>query len=98
MRKLLGKRPDLTLAELRQKVGLECSLPAIHYALEKMGLTYKKRHFEPVNKTVRTSRGRAGSGDGAKKDSIPIRRADEAGIIRLRAYLGHPLTGPAGSQ
>lgn len=32
MRQLLGKQPDLTLAELRDAVGLDCTLPAIHYA------------------------------------------------------------------
>lgn len=54
LRGLLGKKPDLTLKELRQAVGLECSLPAIHYALARMGLTYKKRHSGPVNRSVRT--------------------------------------------
>src|SRR5262249_22816621 len=43
MRTLLGQKPDMTLKELRQAVALNCSLPAIHYALQKMGLTYKKR-------------------------------------------------------
>lgn len=42
MRTLLGRKPDLTLKELRQAVGLNCTLPAIHYALQRMGLTYKK--------------------------------------------------------
>lgn len=70
MRVLLGKKPDLTLKELRAAVALECSLPAIHYALEKMGLTYKKRRCEPASKTVRTSRGRAGGGGGANSASI----------------------------
>jgi len=55
LRGLLGKKPDLTLKELRQAVALECSLPAIHYALAKMGLTYKKRHSGPVNRSVGTS-------------------------------------------
>src|SRR6266536_1461685 len=41
-RQLLGRTPDLTLAELRQATALDCTLPAIHYVLEKMGLTYKK--------------------------------------------------------
>lgn len=39
MRALVGKKPDLTLKELRAAVAVECSLPAIHYALAKMGLT-----------------------------------------------------------
>ena len=31
-------------------VALDCSLPAIHYALERMGLTYKKRRCAPASK------------------------------------------------
>jgi len=54
-RTALGKKPDLTLKELRQAVALACSLPALHYALAKMGLTYKKRRSGPVNRTGRIS-------------------------------------------
>ncbi len=59
MRALLGRKPDLTLKELRAALGLGCTLPAIHYALEKMGLTYKKRHSGPASRTARTLRGHA---------------------------------------
>lgn len=52
--KLLKKQPDMTLYELREALGLSCSLPAIHYVLVKMELTYKKRHFEQANKIART--------------------------------------------
>jgi transposase len=69
MRKLLSRKPDLTLEELRQKVGLDCTVVAIHYALEKMGLTYKKRHSGPVNRTGRTSPGHAAAG-GAPKGAL----------------------------
>jgi len=54
MRQLLGKKPDLTLAELREGLHLACTLQAIHYALDRMGLTYKKRHSAPANKIART--------------------------------------------
>lgn len=54
LRKLLDRKPDLTLKELRHAVALECSLPAIHYVLAKMGLTYKTRRSEPANKTEPT--------------------------------------------
>jgi transposase len=64
MRRLLADKPDLTLPELRQATGLRCTLPAIHYALKAMDLTYKKRHSAPANKTGRTSPGRAGAGGG----------------------------------
>jgi transposase len=62
MRTLLGQKPDLTLQELRNALGLECSLQAIHVVLGKMGLTYKKRLSAQRNRTARTSRGRGGAG------------------------------------
>lgn len=42
LRRLLKEQPDLTLPELRQATGLTCTLPAIHYVLKQLGLTYKK--------------------------------------------------------
>ena len=71
LRALLGQKPDMTLRELRQAVALECSLPAIHYALAKLGLTYKKRRSGPASKTARTSRRRAAPGAGTKRAWIP---------------------------
>ena len=72
MRTLLGAKPDLTLSELRAAVGLECSLPAIHYALEAMGLTYKKRHCAPANRIGPTSPKPAANGVGGRRASIPL--------------------------
>lgn len=66
MRALLAKKPDLTLKELRAAVALECSLPAIHYALASLGLTYKKRVSRPASKTGLTSSARAGRGGDAR--------------------------------
>jgi transposase len=54
MKQLLGKQPDMTLRELRAALDLQCTLPAIHYALAGMNLTYKKRRCAPANKTGRT--------------------------------------------
>jgi transposase len=68
MRALLARQPDLTLKELRRAAALNCSLPAVHYALERMGLTYQKRHSMPVSKTVRTLRGRGAGGSDSKPD------------------------------
>ncbi len=53
MKRLLGKQPDMTLPELRAALGLNCTLPAIHYALAGMNLTYKKRHSGPANRPGR---------------------------------------------
>jgi transposase len=43
MAEAVGKRPDITLAELREKFGLDCSVVTVHNALASMGLTYKKK-------------------------------------------------------
>lgn len=69
MRVLLGKKPDLTLKELRRDVGLDCSLQAIHVVLAKMGLTYKKRHSGPPSRTARMSAGSGATGAGGKAGS-----------------------------
>jgi transposase len=70
LRELLARKPDLTLEQMRQALALRCTLQAIHYLLERMGLTYKKRRFEPANRTVRTSGVPVGSGLGNKRLSI----------------------------
>ena len=71
LRVLLDKKPDLTLKELRAATGLRCTLPAIHYALQKLELTYKKRHCTPANKPGPTSRAPGGRGGGSSLASIP---------------------------
>jgi hypothetical protein len=42
LRSLLAKEPDLTLAEMKERLKLECSIAAIHWVLGRLGLTYKK--------------------------------------------------------
>lgn len=54
LRAMLGKRPDMTLTELRNGLGLDCTIQAIFYVLDDMGLTYKKRRFGPASRIVRT--------------------------------------------
>jgi len=69
IRSLLGKKPDLTLKELRNAMTLDCSLQAIHVVLVKMGLTYKKRLSVRLSKTAPTSLGRAKDGVASKVGS-----------------------------
>ena len=71
LRALLVQKPDLTLPELRAATGLACSLPAIHYALQKLELTYKKRRCTPVSKPGPPSRAPGGRGNGGKLASTP---------------------------
>jgi transposase len=61
IRKHLKRKPDMTLAELREALGLECTLPTIHYVLVDMGLTDKKktlRAAEQDREDVRKARRR----------------------------------------
>ena len=51
----IRERPDVTLAELRDRLGLGCSLAAIHHALDAMGMTYKKRRSGLASRTETTS-------------------------------------------
>lgn len=67
MQSLLARKNDLTLRELREATGLQCSLQAINVALGKMGLTYKKRHSAPASKTVPTSPGHGGVGANSRR-------------------------------
>ena len=70
MRTLLARKPDLTIKELRIATGLTCTLPAFHYVLVKLGLTYKKRRSTPANKTSPTSGRPGGGGGGSHPASI----------------------------
>jgi transposase len=51
MQSLIEEKPDLTLKQIREELGLECTLVAIHYVLKKIGITYKKRHYTRANKS-----------------------------------------------
>jgi transposase len=71
IRRELTRQPDLTLEELRAAAGLACTLPAIHYVLEDMGLTYKKRRSAPANRTAPTSSKPAAAGKNGRRASTP---------------------------
>ena len=50
LREEVRRKPDSTLEELRDSLGLKCTPQAIHYVLIKLGLSYKKRGV--MDKTV----------------------------------------------
>jgi len=62
----VARKPDSTLEELKKALGLECTIQAIHWALNKMGLTYKKKHSAPASGIARTSSKPGGSGRRGK--------------------------------
>src|SRR5947209_1384285 len=43
LRRLIAQQPDLTLDEIRDRLGLGCSLAAISRTLTKLGLSRKKK-------------------------------------------------------
>jgi transposase len=69
LKQLIAKEPDLTLAEMKERLGLGCTVAANHWVLNKLGLTYKKRRSMRLNKTGRTSSGRAAGGSEARAGS-----------------------------
>jgi transposase len=69
MKTLLAAKPDLTLAELRAALQLDCTLPAIHYALVRLQFTYKKKRSAPASKIARTSPSTGKSGSASNRAS-----------------------------
>ena len=57
--KHLKRKPDMTLAELRTALGLECTLPAIYYVLVDIGLTDKKNALRRRTRPRRRPQGAA---------------------------------------
>lgn len=66
---LVQQQPDVTLMELRERLGVTCSLSAIWMALDKLRITFKKKRSAPPNKTGRTSRKNARTGGRGKSGS-----------------------------
>ena len=55
LRELVEAQPDATLSELRERLGLSCSLSAICMALQQLKLSFKKSRSTPPSKTASTS-------------------------------------------
>ncbi len=70
IRELVAREPDLTLEEIKQRLGLKHTVAAIHWVLAKMGLTYKKRRSMRPSRTVPMSQRPGARGGGAKAESI----------------------------
>jgi transposase len=59
---LVRQHPDATLADLRRRLRVNCSVVTIHRALVKLGLSYKKSRSVPANRTERISSSIDGAG------------------------------------
>jgi len=66
LQQLIAREPDLTLAEMKDRLELNCTVAAVHWVVSRLGLTYKKRCSLRPSKTGRTWPGPDAAGSGAK--------------------------------
>jgi transposase len=67
VRRLVAEQPDLTLAQLRDRLGIDCSEAAVCRTLKKLGLTRKKKRCTPRNNNGPTCRPPARSGSSGRR-------------------------------
>ena len=82
IRELLRARPDATLEELRDGAGLDCTVQAVHYALKRMGFTYKKKTLRASEQGARgcgPPRARGGGAGSRGLDPARLVFIDESG-------------------
>jgi len=58
----IEQHPDATLAELREYLGLDMSVPTLARALQALQISFKKKSFMLKNKSARTLRHGVSSG------------------------------------
>ena len=63
---LVWKQKDITLEEIRESLELNCSLPAIHYVLLDLNLTFKKNAARQRARARRRGKGQSRMDGGAK--------------------------------
>jgi transposase len=68
---LVARHPDATLKELRERLGINCSLSAVCNALRRLGLSFKKSRSTPRSRTARTWRDVGRSGCSGVPASTP---------------------------
>ena len=56
LNEFVKRRPDATLEEIKEHFAgkITCSIVAIHYTLKRLGWRYKKKRYEPANRTEKT--------------------------------------------
>jgi transposase len=67
LRELVRQQPDATLEELREMTGVDCSVTAVHNALERLDLRFKKSRSTPASKTGPTLLSSARPGESRRR-------------------------------
>jgi transposase len=68
---LVKENPDATIKELHALLGADCVESAVCMALQRLGLSFKKKRSTRRSKTARTSRGSGRRGNAASRRSRP---------------------------
>jgi len=68
---LVRQRPDATIRELHAILGADCCESAVGLALQRLGLSFKKRRSMRPSRTARTSPAIARPGDEFSRKSVP---------------------------
>ena len=71
LRELVAQKPDTTLRELRDMLGVECAESAICMALKRLKLSFKKRRSTRKSRIVRTWRRGEPTGGPGSPNSTP---------------------------
>jgi len=69
LRQLVAEQPDATVRELHQRLGCNCCESAVGMALDRLGLTFKKRRLLQASRIARTSLNVEPTGDKASPSS-----------------------------
>ena len=69
LEKLVEQQPDATLAELRDRTGVTCTLAAICKTLQRLDYRRKKRRSGPLSKIAPMCNGSVNSGGGRPPES-----------------------------
>lgn len=72
LRQLVAEQPDATTRELHQRLGCPCCESAVGMALDRLGLTFKKRRSLPASRVGPTL---PSVGRGGKKISLARKRS-----------------------
>jgi transposase len=51
LRQLVEEQPDATIVELHRRLGADCCLSAVGFALQRLDLTFKKKRCRPRSRT-----------------------------------------------
>lgn len=71
LRQLQAEHPDLTASEIRDRLGLTVAAVTVWRMLRRLGLTFKKSHYERPSSSARTSKTLANSGRMSSSSGRP---------------------------